>query len=161
MVHSREKSKGRRSGGRFAGIPHVVMDHPDYIALCNSARSLLMELSRQYNGHNNGDLSAPFSTMRERGVVKSKTTLAKLLRDLEQRQLLIRTREWRFLNPGGRCALYALTWLAIDECPGKGLEVKPTRSPPRAFTAEIIKMPVSKIGTGGINNCDHGARNHA
>jgi len=161
MATTPEKSKGRKGSGRFAGIPHAVMNHPDYIGLCNSARSLLMEFSRQYNGHNNGDLSAPFSIMRERGVVKSKTTLAKLLRTLEKRQFLIRTREWRFLNPGGRCALYALTWLVIDDCPGKGLEVKPTRTPPRAFTAEIIKMPVSKIGTGGIKNCDHGAKSHA
>lgn len=161
MAYTREKSKGRRSGGRFAGIPHVVMNHPDYIALSNAARSLLFEFSRQYNGHNNGDLSAAFSVMRDRNVVASKTTLAKLLRELEDRRMVIRTREPRFLNPGGRCALYALAWMAIDECPGKGLEVASTRIPPRAFSAEIIKMPGPIIGTGGINNCDHRGRKHA
>lgn len=160
MAHSPEKSKGRKGSGRFAGIPHAVMHHPDYVALSANAVRLLLEMARQYNGHNNGDLSAPFSTMRKRGVVKSKTTLAKLLRELESKSFLICTRAWRLINPGGRCALFALTWLAIDECPGKDLEVKPTRTPPRTFTAAIIKMPCPVSDTPSINNCDPKGVNH-
>jgi hypothetical protein len=157
MAQSREKSNGRR----FAGIPHHVMNHPDYIALSSGAVRLLLEFSRQYNSHNNGDLSAAFSVMKARGVTNSKSTLAKLLRELEEKKFILRTRDWQFVNPGGRCALYALTWNAIDSCPGKDLQVQPTNAPPRSFTAEIIKMPGPLIGTGGAKNCDHAARSGA
>lgn len=153
MALNRAKAKGRRSGGRFAGIPHIVLDHPDYIALGSSARSLLLEFARQYNGFNNGDMSAAFSVMRGRGF-KSKTTLSKSLRELEQYDLIRCSRQWRFLNPGSQCALFALTWLAVDECPGKGLELKPTRTPLRSFTAVIIKMPGPESVTSGTSFCD-------
>jgi hypothetical protein len=153
MALNRTKAKGRRSGGRFAGIPHSVMDHPDYIALSANAIRLLLEMARQYNGHNNGDLSAAFSVLRNRGF-RSKTTLAKALRELEERRLLLCTRPWRFLNPGSQCALYGLTWLAIDECGRKGLEVKPTQKPVRSFSAEIIKMPGPESVTSGTSFCD-------
>lgn len=160
MAAAREKSKGRRSTGRFAGIPHHVMKHPDYIASSNGARSLLLEFSLQFNGHNNGDLSAAFSVLKKRGF-KSKTTLAKALRELEHRDLIRCSRPWRFLNPGSQCALFALTWLAVDECPGKGLELKPTRAPLRSFTAEIIKMPGPETVTSGTSFCDQRGQKHA
>ena len=159
MALTREKSKGRKGGGRFAGIPHSVMNHPDYLRLSANSVRLLLEMARQYNGHNNGDLTAAWTIMRERAF-KSKTTLAKLLRELEAKGFLICTRQWRFLNPGSRCALFALTWLAIDECPGKNLEVKATRTPPRLFTADIIKMPCPASVTTGINSCDHRDKKH-
>lgn len=159
MALTREKSKGRKSTGRFAGIPHAVMNHPDYIALSAYAVRLLLEMARQFNGHNNGDLSAAFSVLKKRGF-KSKTTLAKLLRELEGNDLIRCSRPWRFLNPGSQCALFALTWLAMDECPGKGLELKPTRTPLRSFTAEIIKMPSPVSVTTGISSCDQRGKKH-
>jgi len=154
MAHTPEKAKGRKKTGRYAGIPHAVMNHPDYVALSSSAIRLLLELAKQYNGRNNGDLSTAFSLMQKRGF-HSKTTLSKALRELEERHFVLRTRESRFLNPGRRCALYALTWLSIDECPGKELEVKPMRSPPRSFTIDLIKMPGPVSGTSGTSFCDH------
>lgn len=108
MAHTREKLKSRKGSGRFAGIPHAVMDHPDYATLSANAVRLLLELLRQYNGYNNGDLSATFSVLKKRGF-GSKGTIAKVLQELEQRGFLICTRSWKFLNPGGRCALFAVT----------------------------------------------------
>lgn len=159
MALTPEKSKGRKGSGRFAGIPHAVMNHPDYIAVSANAVRLLLEMARQYNGHNNGDMSAAFSVMKKRGF-KSKTTLAKSLRELEVRDLIRCSRPWRFINPGSQCALYALTWLAVDECPGKGLELKPTRTPLRSFTAELIKMPGPDSVTSGTNFCDQRSKKH-
>jgi hypothetical protein len=53
--------------------------------------------------------------------------------------MIIKTRQGIFMNPGGRCGLYALTWLPIDECQGKKLEINPTITPPRRFSMEQNK----------------------
>lgn len=160
MAQTREKSKGRRSGGRFAGIPHAVMNHPDYVRLSANAVRLLLEMARQYNGHNNGDLSAAWALIRNRGF-RSETTLTRALHELLDHRFLLRTREGRFINPGKQCALYAITWLAIDECPGKQLEVQSTATPVRSFTAEIIKMPTPETGATDPRNWSHRGKKQA
>ncbi len=83
----------------------------------------------QHRGKNNGDLAAAFSVMREKFVFKSEHTVQRALKQLLYERLIHKTREGRFLNPGGRCALYALSWLPVDDCPGKDLDMKPTRRP--------------------------------
>jgi hypothetical protein len=118
----------------FAGIPRIVMDTDDYKNLNGNAIKLLLEFAYQYRGNNNGDLSAPFSRMRKRGF-KSKETLGNALKSLQGANLIIKTRDGMFLNPGGRCALYALTWQPIDECNGKH-DIKATRTAPRKFSME-------------------------
>ncbi|MGU9744905.1 hypothetical protein ACV3X4_07665, partial [Pseudomonas aeruginosa] len=104
---------------------------------------VLLGLLRQYRGVNNGDLSATFASASEWGI-GSKATLAKALEELQERNLIIRTREGRFIKPGGCCALYALTWRPIDPCDGK-IEVSPTTAPPRKFSLERAKHPVQKL----------------
>lgn len=133
MARNREKTAGRKDTRRFAGIPHVVMEHPDWFKLHPSAICLLMELAKQYNGHNNGDLTAAWSIMHKRGF-NSQSTLGNALERLLEYEFIVKTREGRFCNPGKQCALYALTWQPINECNGKNLEVGPTQAPPRAFS---------------------------
>ena len=154
MARNRARIKGRGEAGRYAGIPHAVMLHQDFIALPPNAIRLLLEMARQYNGHNNGDLSAAWTLMQHRGF-KSEPTLNKALHELLAGNFIVRTREGRFLNPGRLCALYALTWQAVDECPGKNLEIGPTATPLRRFTAEIIKMPTVETEAIGFRNCSH------
>ena len=132
MAKSTMNGKRRPVIKSFAGIPRIVMDTDDYKNLNGNAIKLLLELAYQYRGNNNGDLSATFSHMRKRGF-KSKETLTNALRSLQGANLIIRTREGMFLNPGGRCALYALTWLPIDECKGKH-DLSPTVTPVRRFS---------------------------
>ncbi len=132
MALNRAKAKGRRETGRFAGIPHVVMKHPDYIGLSYPAKSLLFELALQYNGYNNGNLTAAWSVMLKRGW-RSKSTLSRALDELKSKNLISLTRSGWFANPGSRCALYALTWQAIDDCQGKQLEISATIRPLRSF----------------------------
>lgn len=125
-------ANGRRAGGQsFAGIPRRVMEHPDYIALSYSAKALLFELAYQYRGKNNGDLTAAWAPMKARGW-KSKATLSGALEELLDAGLVSCTRQGRFVNPGGVCSLYALTWQPIDECGGKH-DLEATATAPRRF----------------------------
>jgi len=130
------KQTNRPSG--FNGIPRNVMLTNDYRKLPGNAVKLLMALIHQYRGHNNGDLTAAYSVMTKWGF-RSKQTLANALKALLDAGMITQTRTGYFLNPGGRCALYAITWQPIDECPGKRLEVKPTVVPPRKFSMEQNK----------------------
>jgi hypothetical protein len=129
MAMTREKAKGRKDKPiQFVGLPRVVANSPRYRGLPFSARAALTMLTEQYNGFNNGDLGATFERANEWGF-GSKETLSKALKKLMDNQLIIRTREGVFMNPGRKCALYALSWRQIDECKGK-LDVKPTKVPP-------------------------------
>lgn len=124
MGRNRSKLKGRAENGTFAMLPHPVMDSEDFRALSGSALKVLLGLLRQFNGRNNGDLSATFKVAKSWGI-GSKETLTHALNELQEREMILRTREGKFLNPGGQCALYAVTWRRIDECKGK-LEVAAT-----------------------------------
>ena len=150
MAH-RTNARGRANKRRFTGIPHDVMESDSYCGCSGNAIRLLLELAKQYNGINNGDLSAAFSVLKSRGW-RSKKTLARCLTELIDRELIVRTREGWFSNPGGRCALYALAWDPIHECPGKDLELGPTRVPYRSFGVENSKKPSSKIATSSPSN---------
>ncbi len=131
MALSRERVKGRKTKGRFLALPVSVVDSQDYKSLSGNAVKLLMALLYQYRGKNNGDLSAAYGVMRDMGFV-SKDTLQRAKNELLEKQLIIQTREGRFTNPGGVCALYALTWLPVDECGGK-LDVTETKNAIRHF----------------------------
>ena len=95
-------------------LRHDVMDSPNYRALSHRAVRLLMDIARQYNGSNNGDLCATFSVMKPRGWT-SKDQLWKALEELEYFGFILKSRQ------GGKhlCNLFALTWFPIDECRGK------------------------------------------
>lgn len=153
MAMTKGKTSGRSDKPRFAGIPHHVMKHPDWLRLSSSAVRLLLELARQYNGYNNGDLSAAWTLMKMRGF-NSQTTLKAALDCLLQHRFIIKTREGRFCNPGKQCALYALTWQPINECKGKNLEVGPTQAPPRAFSLDG-KKPSPESGAAFSKNRSH------
>lgn len=131
MASSKPHGRKKGKGGRFAGIPHHILDCPNYQQIGAWESRLLLELARQYNGSNNGDLSAPWSQLKDRGW-KSKGTLNKALKTLLRFGFIELTRQ------GGkhRCALYALTWLDIHDCKGK-LEVRPTSTP-----SNLWRVPV-------------------
>ena len=125
MARTRRKLKGRREYGGFILLPNALYDNPAFCELSPSALKILLGIMRQYRGNNNGDLSASFVQARKWGI-GSKSSLASALTQLLDIGFIIRTREGVFINPGGRCALFALAWMPIDDCPGKSLEVGPT-----------------------------------
>lgn len=146
MALTRSKTKKRLDVGRHFIIPHSIMDHPDWQRLTPNALRLLLELMKQYNGRNNGDLTAAWTIMQKRGF-KSQTTLNAALKCLMKLEYIVRTQEGRFCNPGKCCALYAVTWLPIDECPGKNLEIAATSAPYRSFSLEIKKLSPETVPT--------------
>lgn len=142
---SRGKSTGKgESKDSYAGIPRAVMEHPDFKALTGNAPKALQILAYQFRGHNNGDLTLAERYMIERWGFKSKGTVERARDQLLERGLILQTRTGRFTNPGGQCALYALTWLPINECPNKRLEVAPTNTPARIFARELADLRNNK-----------------
>jgi len=116
-------AKGRRNTAQFISIPHTCLDHPNFTRLSTKAIRLLIDVTRQYNGFNNGDLSITFSKLKKRGW-KSEGTLNRAKKELLHFQWITRTR----VGPTIRSTiLYALTFHNIDYCKGK-LDVKPTGS---------------------------------
>lgn len=143
----RKRVRGRATAGRFISIPHVVLESSSFINLRPRAVKLLLDIALQFDGRNNGNLTVAWGCMEKRGW-SSKDTLSKAVQDLVEADLIVKTRTGRFMNPGARCDLYAITWRAIDECPGKDLEVAPTATPPRKFSLERSKNPSPETGQG-------------
>lgn len=128
MADKRQKLKGRRSGPTFGAKPHHIFradtkNHKPSPAsvLSHMAAHLLDNLVAQYNGTNNGDLTAAPKIMKLYGWT-SQGSVYSALTELLARGFIEQTRQ------GGRnqCSLYALTWMAIDECGGK-LDISPTK----------------------------------
>lgn len=129
------KQNGRGGDYRaitYAGylhLPDVLTADPDFISLGGAALRLLIDIGRQYNGKNNGDLCAALSVMKSRGWT-SNSQLLKAKRELIQKNWIIETRAG---GMGIGPSLYAITWQPINECPGKRLDVAPTTLAPRAL----------------------------
>ncbi len=121
MAVNRRRAKGRANKGSFISVPHTILEHDNYASLSARAVKLLIDLFAQYRGSNNGDLAAAWKLMQKRGW-RSKETLHRAKRELLEKGFIVTTRQ------GGRhvCSLFAVTWLAIDECGGK-LDIAPTR----------------------------------
>ncbi|WP_299791627.1 hypothetical protein [uncultured Shewanella sp.] len=119
-----------------AVIPRVVLTSPRYYRLNYSAHSLLNYIAAQYNGHNNGDLSACLTQLRHYGF-KSQDTLSRAIKALLANELIVRTRIGgkNFETGANMPSLYALTWQPINECNGK-IDVRPTRKPCVDFIKE-------------------------
>jgi len=94
------------------------------------AAHLLDNLTAQFNGTNNGDLSAAPKIMKLYGW-NSQGSLHKALAELLAFGFIEQTRQ------GGKnqCSLYAVTWLPIDDCKGK-LDVSPTKVPSNLWKPE-------------------------
>lgn len=111
----RERMTGRRNrAGGFSMLIHEYFQSPQYAALSARAVKLLVDVYCQYRGQNNGDLTACWAIMKDRGWT-SKSQLAKAQAELEGRNWLLRTRQ------GGinKATLYAVTFQGIDACGGK------------------------------------------
>ena len=75
-----------------------------------------------------------------------RSILARALDALLESNLIIKSREgWFQGEHSSRCALYAVTWLGVNECPGKGLDVKANPRPLRAFIIENKNSSCPKV----------------
>ena len=131
----RRRIKGRQTTSPFVMFPYHVLGHPNFKTLSTKATKLVMDLAAQYRGHNNGDLCAPLSLMRERGW-NSSDQLQKAKKELIERDVILVARQ------GGRnkANLYALTWFPINECNGK-LDIAATKTPPVNWKSKMPSPP--------------------
>ena len=120
----RKRLIGRSECGPFLALPKAVVIQMQKKNLSTKGYKLLIDLFEQFNGKNNGDLTAAWSIMKEKGW-KSSETLSNARKELVNLGFIQLTRQGT-LRPRS-CSLYAVTWLCIDECGGK-LEVKSTRA---------------------------------
>ena len=123
---ARRKSKynaERGEAGGFVSFYHCVLSSQAMQKLSAHGTKLLVDLLSQYKGQNNGDLTATYSIMQQRGW-HSKGTLFRAIRELLEAGLIEISRQ------GGRhrCSLYALTFFAVDACKGK-IEIVATNTP--------------------------------
>lgn len=105
------KQPPEQVSGRFAGIPHAVMDSTAFAGSSYPARSLLFELIRQHTGRNNGHFQLAWAWLKRRGW-KSSDVVQRAKAELITRQLAIKTRLGG-LNAGPD--LWAVTWLPISD----------------------------------------------
>ena len=125
MKNSYAKAKGRASGGQFLALPHNLITHERFQSLSSPAVHLLVTLGAQYNGINNGDLCSSASVMKKYGW-NSVSKTRKAMDELLNKGFLIKSRQGGVMGP---CHLWALAFRNIDECRGKGLDVKQTVTP--------------------------------
>lgn len=117
---------------------------------------LLNDIGLQFRGANNGDLSAAWKIMQPRGW-RSRDTLCRALAELLHFGLIEKTRQGS-LN---HCNLFALTWVAIDECRNK-LDASSTAVGSGLWKVPKAPMPARKRkntapNTTGVTD-RHGSR---
>jgi hypothetical protein len=136
-------AKHKKGKGHFAGVPSIVMRHPDYINLGSNAKVLLFEFALQYYRTNNGKLCAVFSQMKNRGF-KSETTLRKAIKELLDAKLIILTKIGMYGRGQRLPNYYAVTWQPIDDVKGFEMDIPSTITPPRAFSIELRQVQNDK-----------------
>ena len=117
MANGRNKAgKGDsgRDGGGFAAIPWSVLDCSAYASLSHPARSLLMEIARQFVRDNNGRLLASAAYLSKRGWTSS-DVVTRAKRELMQAGFIHQTVQGHRPN---KASWYAITWRALDRLPG-------------------------------------------
>lgn len=130
----------KRDGGQFFAIPHSVLNGAAYLSVSSHARMLLFDLIAQYKGDNNGDFCAAYSMMQLRGW-KSTHTLLKAKKELLNAGLIEETRKGARPN---LASLYAVTWLALDDCNGK-LDITSAGFHRGAYKLKDAPPPIGKI----------------
>lgn len=112
----------------YLHLPDAMTNEEDFTSLSGSALHLLVDIARQYKGHNNGDLCAAMTLMKKRGW-NSNNLLNKAKNELISKNWIIKTKQGGLgIGPD----LFAITWQPINFCNGK-LDVSATKNAPRKF----------------------------
>lgn len=117
-------------------IPHRMLNHPNFVSLTPLELKLLIDVWSQYNGRNNGSLTASMSLMQKRGW-SSTGSLYKALSSLKKKGFFVVTKQGKKIK--GDATLLAATWEGIDESrKDYDPEIKPSHVPLRSWeTAQI------------------------
>ena len=109
----RSRCSGRDAGG-FIALPFAVMDCPNYRRLSANARSLLLEVARQYKSTNNGQLLLSKAYLSKRGW-NSSDMIFKGKKELLDGGFIYETVKGHRPN---KASWYAITWQTIDKING-------------------------------------------
>lgn len=131
-------SAKKRKNERFVGIPYRVATHPNFVLLPAQQFKLLFQIWTQYNGKNNGNLTACWSVMRGQGWV-GRGSLYRAFSGLKEKGFVVVTRQGKKVR--GHPTLLAVTWSGIDDCeieydPG----IKPSGTPLRYWERSNIEQ---------------------
>lgn len=120
------KRKSGRNKGRFAGIPHFVMESKAYSSLPTLSKALLMELAGQYSSRNNGYLSLTRDDLKRRGY-PTPSSNQKAIEKLLEAGLITRTIEGGICRGKKFCHLYAINWQPADERQDRPFQKQPLK----------------------------------
>lgn len=105
-------------------IPYALLRHPNFTRLTPHGNKLILDLSRQYTGFNNGYQCASWSLMKDAGW-NSSATLQLACLECEHYGLIVRSQQGGLNKP----TLYAFTWRRVDHKPDHPLEIGQTTKP--------------------------------
>lgn len=112
--NGRNKPQSGRDAGGFAAIPWSVLDCPAYALLSHAARSLLLEMARQYVRDNNGRLLASRAHLAKRGW-KSADVIHRAKHELIEAGFIAEMVKGHRPN---KASWYAITWQSLDRLQG-------------------------------------------
>ncbi len=107
------KGDSGRDPGAFVALPLSVLDSPAYARLSHPARSLLLEVARQFVRDNNGRLLCSRAHLAKRGW-KSADVIQRAKSELLAAAFIFETVKGHRPN---RASWYAVTWRALDRHP--------------------------------------------
>lgn len=100
--------------GRFAGIPHSVMDSPGYAATHTPARAILLELAKRYYGSNNGRIALSVRDA-AKGCRIGVNTAARAFGELVDCGLIECVEKGEFKRNNRRASEFRLLWARCDK----------------------------------------------
>lgn len=112
-MSKRGKADSGRDAGGFVALPWSVLDSPAFKALSHTARSLLLELARQFVRDNNGRLLASRAYLKKRGWA-SAGVIDRAKHELIEAGLIFETVKGHRPN---KASWYAVTWRTLDRHP--------------------------------------------
>ena len=134
------KYKNSKYTESFTGIVHSVFESPAFTALSPHACKLLLELTGQYRGNNNGNLTVSWSVVSKRGW-RSRSTLWRCKSELITAGFVYVTRKGHMPST---CELLALTWHALDLSPKFDPEALANFKPKAYRDSTPLPMPAIK-----------------
>lgn len=109
----------------FIGIDRKVADSAAFKSLSPIARALYLDLRRQFNGYNNGQIAAVLEGTKDRpGLARfgwAPRTVFKFLNILLEHGLIEKTRLGGIASMSKTCSLYAFTDMPVVENREKGI----------------------------------------
>jgi hypothetical protein len=152
-----KKQRYEKQVGRFFAFPHYVSDSTAFLSLGMLARVLLLDVGRQYNGHNNGHLHITYRWLRMRGW-SSNDSIQRAKNELLDKGLIQQTRQGG-MNMGP--SLFALTWLSIENFQGLDVSFE-TYQRQRFQDLVCLKSSTDRktrvapfVGAGTLNSAPH------